>query len=162
MDATTATTAEPVAARVVLKPRKAQPFYGRHPWVLAAAVDRVEPVDGKRDEAALDGQPVDLVTPQGAFIARGFYNSRSRLRVRLYSWSREQPLDAAFFRERLVSAIDLRRALGYEPPLDVDSAPTQCHPARVQRGGRAERPGAGSLWRVPRAAADRAGAGPAA
>ena len=121
MDATTATTAEPVAARVVLKPRKAQPFYGRHPWVLASAVDRVEPVDGKRDEAALDGQPVDLVTPQGAFIARGFYNSRSRLRVRLYSWSREQPLDAAFFRERLVSAIDLRRALGYEPPLDADS-----------------------------------------
>lgn len=120
MAATTARTAEPVAARVVLKPRKAQPFYGRHPWVLASAVDRVEPVDGKGDEAALDGQPVDLVTPQGAFIARGYYNSASRIRVRLFSWSREQPLDAAFFRERLASAIDLRRAIGYEPPSEAD------------------------------------------
>ena len=27
-------------ARVVLKPRKARPFYGRHPWVLDSAVAR--------------------------------------------------------------------------------------------------------------------------
>jgi 23S rRNA (cytosine1962-C5)-methyltransferase len=120
MAATTARTAKPVAARVVLKPRKAQPFFGRHPWVLASAIDRVEPADGRHDEAALDGQPVDLVTPQGAFIARGFYNSHSRIRVRLYSWSGEQPLDAAFLRKRLASAIDLRRAIGYEPSPDAD------------------------------------------
>src|SRR4051812_45236199 len=28
--------------KVFLKPRKAQPFYARHPWVLDTAVDRVE------------------------------------------------------------------------------------------------------------------------
>jgi 23S rRNA (cytosine1962-C5)-methyltransferase len=38
----------------------------------------------------------------------------------LYSWSGEQPLDAAFLRKRLASAIDLRRAIGYEPSPDAD------------------------------------------
>ena len=29
-------------ALVVLKPRKATPFYARHPWVFDSAVDRIE------------------------------------------------------------------------------------------------------------------------
>ena len=29
-------------AQAILKPRKARPFFGRHPWVLESAVDRVE------------------------------------------------------------------------------------------------------------------------
>ena len=27
---------------VILKPKHAQPFFGRHPWVFAGAVDKVE------------------------------------------------------------------------------------------------------------------------
>src|SRR5215467_10952108 len=66
------------AAQVLLKPRKAQPFFGRHPWVLDSAVAKVE-------GAAADGDIVDLLSDKGKFIARGLYNSRSRLRVRLYT-----------------------------------------------------------------------------
>lgn len=113
-------TARPAAARVVLKPRKAQPFYGRHPWVLASAIERIEPQENGLSEAALDGQPVDVVSHQGTFIARGFYNGKSRIRVRLYTWDAEQALDAAFLRQRLVAAIELRRAIGYEPPPGSD------------------------------------------
>lgn len=93
------------AARVTLKPRKARPFFGRHPWVLNSAVARVEPTPD-------DGAVVDLVSDTGKFIARGLFNSRSRIRVRLYSWDAGQPLDREFFRGRLEAAIGLRKGLG--------------------------------------------------
>ena len=93
--------------QVVLKPRKAQPFFGRHPWVLDSAVERVE-------GSPADGDVVDLVTDKGKFIARGVYNSQSRLRVRLYTWHAGELLDDAFWRKRLENAILWRKELGYD------------------------------------------------
>src|SRR5262245_46890690 len=82
------------AAKVILLPRRARPFYGRHPWVFAGAVASVV-------GAPADGDEVDLISHAGHFIARGIYNSKSKIRVRLYSWSPDQPLDVDFFRARL-------------------------------------------------------------
>ena len=105
------------AARVILRPRKAQPFYGRHPWVLASAVERVEPTSIAGEHLLeIDGAVVDLVNDRGRFIARGFYNSQSRIRVRLLTWNEEEPLDEAFFRRRIAAAIELRRQIGYQGP----------------------------------------------
>jgi 23S rRNA (cytosine1962-C5)-methyltransferase len=56
-----------------------------------------------------DGAVVDLVSHANEFIARGIYNSRSSIRVRLYGWSPETPLDGAFFRGKLEAALRLRR-----------------------------------------------------
>jgi 23S rRNA (cytosine1962-C5)-methyltransferase len=123
METPSAIAAAQVAARVVLKPRKAQPFYGRHPWVLASAVDRVEPTSvGGEHLLDVDGQPVDLVSDKGKFIARGIYNSRSRIRVRLYTWAIDEPIDDAFFRRKLAASIELRRQIGYELPQRSESA----------------------------------------
>jgi 23S rRNA (cytosine1962-C5)-methyltransferase len=88
--------------RVVLQPRRARPFFGRHPWVYAGAI-----ADVQGDPA--DGAEVDLVSHGGNFIARGLYNSRSKIRLRLYTWSPETRLDTAFFRDRLAAAVRLRR-----------------------------------------------------
>ncbi len=93
-------------AQVWLKPRKVRPFFGRHPWVLDTAIARVE-------GPAADGDVVDLISDKGRFVARGLFNSKSRIRARLYSWSAAEPLDDAFWRRRLESAIALRRDLGY-------------------------------------------------
>src|SRR5262249_26765618 len=95
--------------RVVLQPKRARPFFGRHPWVFAGAVAAVE-----GDPA--EGAEVDLVTHAGQFVARGLYNGKSKIRGRLYSWQPDVPLDAAFFRERLASAVRLRDALGLTAP----------------------------------------------
>jgi 23S rRNA (cytosine1962-C5)-methyltransferase len=115
MDSDSAGTQPLAAARVWLKARKALPFYGRHPWVLASAIDRVEPLNaaGTADEE-LNGRVVELLNDKGKFIARGIYNSQSRIAVRLYTWSPEEPIDELFFRRRLESAIGLRRQIGYE------------------------------------------------
>jgi len=108
-------TGQPVA-RVILKPRKALPFYGRHPWVLVGAVDRVEPLTLAGEHLMeVDGGVVDLCNERGKFIARGFYNANSRIRVRLFTWNEAEQLNADFFRRRLEAAITMRRQLGYEP-----------------------------------------------
>jgi len=96
-------------SQVILKPRKARPFYGRHPWVLDSAIDRLE-------GTVSDGDVVDLLSDKGKFIARGIFNGHSRIRVRLYTWHATELLDEAFWRRRLESAITFREQLGYADP----------------------------------------------
>jgi 23S rRNA (cytosine1962-C5)-methyltransferase len=91
--------------QVVLHPQRAGPILRRHPWVRDSAVARV-----KGDVA--DGDEVDVFSDRGVWLARGLYNGRSRIRVRLYTWRQEQPLDDAFWRRRLETAVNLRRTLG--------------------------------------------------
>lgn len=87
--------------RVVLQPRRARPFYGRHPWVFAGAIASVA-------GNPADGDEVELVSHAEHFVARGLYNSRSKIRVRLYSWERDIHVDQDLFRQRLAQAIHLR------------------------------------------------------
>ncbi len=94
---------------VVLKPRKARPFYGRHPGVLDSAIERVEGTPA-------DGEVVDLLSDKRKFIARGIYNGRSRIRVRLYTWNAGEQLDDDFWRRRIESAVRFRAELGFDDP----------------------------------------------
>jgi 23S rRNA (cytosine1962-C5)-methyltransferase len=96
--------------RVVLQPRRARPFYGRHPWVYPGAIAAVA-------GAPADGAEVDLYSHEGQFVARGLYNSKSKIRVRLYTWDADTALDRAFFRSRLQAALHLRGPiLGLDEP----------------------------------------------
>ncbi len=87
--------------RVFLKSKRAQPFYGRHPWVFAGAIDRI-------DGQPADGAVVDVLSSADNFVARGLFNSKSKIHVRLYSWDPETPLDRDFFKARLQRAVALR------------------------------------------------------
>ncbi|MFO0870002.1 MAG: class I SAM-dependent rRNA methyltransferase [Pirellulales bacterium] len=92
-----------------LRPHKHAAFVARHPWVLAKSL---EPTD----ESPGDGEVVDVVGANGRFVARGIHNGKSHIRVRLYSWDSQEPLDQAFWRRRIASALQLRTALGYDAP----------------------------------------------
>ncbi|MFH5804020.1 class I SAM-dependent rRNA methyltransferase [Alienimonas sp. DA493] len=100
-----ATLGEP-AARVVLKPRRAQPFHFRHPWVFDGAVQRVEAA-----ENFSTGSVADLVADSGEWIARGLLHADANLKLRLYSWDPDRPLDRGLFAERIASAANLRSRL---------------------------------------------------
>lgn len=73
-----------------------------HPWVFPGAIERIE-----GDPA--DGAVVDLISHAGNFVARGLYNSKSKIRVRLYTWDATVALDKAFWQTRLADATHLRR-----------------------------------------------------
>jgi 23S rRNA (cytosine1962-C5)-methyltransferase len=95
------TVTDTVAGQVILKPKRAQPFFGRHPWVFAGAIEKVE-------GSPPDGAVVDLRSSTGNFVARGLFNSQSKINVRLYSWDESVALDRAFFKARLERALALR------------------------------------------------------
>jgi 23S rRNA (cytosine1962-C5)-methyltransferase len=85
---------------VILKPRRARPFFARHPWVFDSSIERVigEPNAGDQ---------VDVMSSDGQRIATGLYNPTSTIRVRLYRWD-DGPLDDSFWSSTLAAAVRLR------------------------------------------------------
>ena len=96
---------------IVLKPRRARPALGRHPWVLDSAIDRIE-----GDPA--DGDVVDVLSGQGEFIARGIFNcSQPDPRAAVHLGARGEALDEAFWHGRLRAGLaTCATQLGYDEP----------------------------------------------
>lgn len=92
----------PVLPEIAIKPRRAQPFFHRHPWVFATAIAR-EP------ENLAPGSEVNVVTHDGQWIARGLYNPASQIRVRLYRWDPSGAIDDAFLEHRIADALAVRQ-----------------------------------------------------
>lgn len=97
---------------LAVKPQRQFPFLARHPWVHLSSLAQ----DGS-DLAV--GQIVDLTGPDGQWIARGIANPNSRLRVRLYTWNRDQTIGPDFIRSQIDFAIARRGLIG---TADVDGA----------------------------------------
>ena len=64
--------------------------------------------DSKRVAA---GDEVIVQDDIGRFVARGLFNPNSNIAIRLYSWNEAEPLNEAFWSQRLDDAIALRRNL---------------------------------------------------
>lgn len=95
--------------RVTLAPGREAPFLGGHPWVFSGAIASVS-------GSPADGDEVEVTTAEGGFVARGLFNGRSQIRVRLYRWE-PAPVDAAWLGLRIGEAVRLReRVLGLGDP----------------------------------------------
>ena len=75
-----------------------------HPWVYADEVLRA-------DAACTNGQIVDVTTRSGHWLGAGFYNSASKIRVRVLSRNANDRFDEAFWARRIQYAIDYRRTV---------------------------------------------------
>lgn len=127
------TATEPLVLRT--KPNRHFPFLSRHPWVLATALAGGVEKKGaeKTDEsetALVDsfGQTAELLDHDGNWIARGLYNPASRLRLRLYSFEADQPIDDALFVGRIGEAVARRR-------LDKPAGTTGSTAESIAQGG---------------------------
>lgn len=73
-----------------------------------------------QDGAGLEtGQIVDIHDHDGNWVAQGLVNPRSRLRVRLYSWDRQEPFSESWLIDRIDRAVARRRLCG---PAEPESA----------------------------------------
>ena len=95
---------------MVLERGREGPAIRRHPWIFSGAVALLE-----GDPS--DGDEVDVLAHDRSFVARGLFNSRSQIRVRLYAWDPAERIDEAFLAARLDAAITLRKALGLTDPV---------------------------------------------
>lgn len=89
---------------VRIKPRRALPFFSKHPWVFTGAIQSVSGLPGV-------GEQVVVRSHEGQFIGYGLFNPHSNIRVRMYSWSEERTIDSELLRERVIRAVEFRRKL---------------------------------------------------
>ena len=66
------------------------------------------------DDICRDGDVVEVLDSRMKFLAWGFFNSRSKITVRILTRDRTEQVDAAFFRRRLETAWRCRRSLGFD------------------------------------------------
>ena len=95
--------------RVIIRADKSKPFARRHPWIFAGAIQSVMNGD------PVDGNLISLYDPSGTFLARGYWNSQSQIRVRALSWQADEVIDDGWWTARLQRAIQARAALHSDP-----------------------------------------------
>lgn len=88
-------------AIAVLHPKRHKTITRRHPWVFSGALTRVQ-------DDPQDGDLVTLCGESGEFLAHGYWNSQSSIRIRLFSWDETETIDREFWRARLERAISAR------------------------------------------------------
>jgi len=87
-------------ARILLKRGKETRLLRGHTWVYEGEIQALE-------GSVNPGEIVDVHDQRGAFLARGYFNPRSQIRVRVLSFEPEE-IDQEFLRRRLQHAIDRR------------------------------------------------------
>jgi 23S rRNA (cytosine1962-C5)-methyltransferase len=86
---------------VILRPGEADRILAGHPWIYQGSILRLAQV-------AEDGALVQVKDHRQRFIGTGFFNSISKIHVRMLSPERVE-VNQAFFEERISAALALRR-----------------------------------------------------
>jgi 23S rRNA (cytosine1962-C5)-methyltransferase len=86
---------------VLLRPGTADRVIAGHPWIYAGSVLRLT-------APAADGALVQIKDHRQRFLGVGFYNSKSKIQVRVIAPERVK-IDSGFFAERIRAALALRQ-----------------------------------------------------
>lgn len=86
---------------VLLRPGEADRIVAGHPWIYHGSILRLT-------QPAADGELVQVKDHRQRFLGVGFYNSRSKINVRVLSLERVE-IDRGFFEERIRAALAIRR-----------------------------------------------------
>src|SRR5688572_14674767 len=90
--------------RIILRKGRERRQLMGHPWVYEGEIATVK-------GQPTDGDVVDCMSWQGAFLGRGYINSRSKIRVRIMTRHAAEAVDDALLRQRLVQALAYRQRL---------------------------------------------------
>lgn len=90
--------------KILVTDKAARSLRSGHPWVYADEVLQA-------DAACANGQIVDVFTRSGHWLGAGFYNSASKIRVRVLSRNANDRFDEAFWARRIQYAVDYRRTV---------------------------------------------------
>ena len=93
---------------IKLRDGKERSLQRRHPWVFAGSV-----ASGKADA----GETVRVESHDGKFLAWAAYSPESMIRVRAWSFTEAERIDAAFFERRIAQALAIRERL----PIDSNA-----------------------------------------
>ncbi|MDN3653105.1 class I SAM-dependent methyltransferase [Thalassotalea ponticola] len=86
-----------MSARILLNPGREKSLLRRHPWIFSKAIQKVI---GK----PMSGETIDIYDSKGNWIAKGAWSPNSQIRVRVWSFDQNEPIDADFFLRRIEKA----------------------------------------------------------
>lgn len=89
---------------VVIDARGTKKAQGGHPWVFDNEITEVK-------GAPQDGALCDVLSPKGRYLGTGYYNSHSKIRVRMISQNANDTFGEAFFQRRVRYAWDYRKTV---------------------------------------------------
>ncbi len=89
-----------MSARIIIKPNREKPIINQHPWIFSGAIDAVQ-------GNPAPGDIVDVVGKSGKFLARGYWNPKSQIQVRILTWQDEEISDG-WWRRMIQRAVDAR------------------------------------------------------
>ena len=95
-----------VSGQVCLRRGEDARVRGGAPWIFDNQLDWA-------DDTCTDGSVVDVLDSRMRFCARGFFNSGSKITVRVLTRDENEQIDRSFFRRRLTAAWEYRRTLGF-------------------------------------------------
>ena len=92
---------------VKLKKGKEKAVRQLHPWVFSGAIDQIK---GNPD----NGDIIMVTDSNNDFLAYGFFNSKSRVAVRLLEWNLETEINESWWRRKIKIAVKHRDELNTE------------------------------------------------
>lgn len=115
---------------IIIKRGREKPILQQHPWIFSGAIDRVEGIP-------IPGDIVTVKSSAGQFLARGYWNPKSQIQVRILTWHDEE-IDEVWWRRMLKRAIDgravyndLRRRTVYDEGYRVINAESDYLPGLI-------------------------------
>jgi len=99
--------------KVILRAKRAAAVLRFHPWIFSGAIQKIE-------GDPIDGDPVEVFSHQGRYLATGHYQDGS-IMVRICSFTATD-LGAAFWEDKLQQALNYRKAIGI-----LDQKGTNCY-----------------------------------
>lgn len=92
--------------KIILKKNEEQRLYSGHPWVYSNEIGAIE-------GNIKSGEIAYVYDDKRNFIGKGFLNTSSKIFVRLLTM-KDEPIDEAFFYQRISKTNQFKRDLGYD------------------------------------------------
>jgi 23S rRNA (cytosine1962-C5)-methyltransferase len=93
-----------MSSTVTLHPGREKSLLRQHPWIFTSAID-------KHLGKLHSGDTVDVIAADNRWLGRGAWSPDSSIRVRIWTFNKEETIDNAFFLRRIESALQCRALL---------------------------------------------------
>lgn len=93
-----------MSAQVTLVPKREKSILRKHPWIYSKAIKKIKGSVGL-------GDTVEVYSADGKWLARGAYSPDSQIRIRIWTYDKNEAIDQAFFDRRIARAKEVRQDL---------------------------------------------------
>jgi 23S rRNA (cytosine1962-C5)-methyltransferase len=89
---------------ITLKQEREKSMLRRHPWIFEGAIE-------KTDGRIRSGDTVDVLASDGTWLAKAAFSPESQIRARVWSFTKSEVIDNAFFKRKLENALARKKEI---------------------------------------------------